>query len=130
MLCALGLKLKQTQIGFLHLAHSLQAGSIHANPQSSLKRLHITARKDTTHHMRDGEVVLYLRPDSKVWQVRYKLFDRKWRCVSTRHRQLDWARKAAGEIYDRARFRQEEGLPQTRVFALMHWPRNVSTYSK
>ena len=44
--------------------------------------------------MRDGEVVLYLRPDSRVWQVRYKLFDRKWRCVSTRHRQLDWARKS------------------------------------
>jgi len=65
--------------------------------------------------MRDGEVVLYLRPDSKVWQVRYKLFDRKWRCVSTRHRQLDWAKRAAGEIYDRARFRQEEGLPQKSI---------------
>jgi len=76
-LCALGSKLKQTQIGFLHLAHSVQAGSVQANPQSSLKRLHITARKDTTHHMRDGEVVLYLRPGSRVWQVRYQLFDRK-----------------------------------------------------
>jgi len=65
--------------------------------------------------MRDGEVVLYLRPDSKVWQVRYKLFDRKWRCVSTRHRQLDWAKRAAGEIYDRARFRQEEGSPQKSI---------------
>jgi len=107
--------LKQTQIGFLHLAHSVQAGLVQANPQSNLKRLHITARKDTTHHMRDGEVVLYLRPDSKVWQVRYKLFDRKWRCVSTRHRQLDWAKRAAGEIYDRARFRQEEGLPQKSI---------------
>ena len=107
--------MKQTQIGFLHLAHSLQSGSVHANPESNLQRLHITARKDTTHHMRDGEVVLYLRPDSRVWQVRYKLFDRKWRCVSTKHRQLDWAKRAAGEIYDRARFRQEEGLPQKSI---------------
>lgn len=65
--------------------------------------------------MRDGEVVLYLRPSSKVWQVRYKLFDRKWRCVSTRQRQLEWAKKVAGEIYDRARFREEEGLPQKSV---------------
>jgi hypothetical protein len=111
----LGYNLKQTQIGFLHLAHGLQAGSAKANPESNLQRLHITARKDTTHHLRDGEVVLYLRPDSRVWQVRYKLFDRKWRCVSTRHRQLDWARKAAGKIYDRARFRQEEGLPQKSI---------------
>ena len=107
--------MKQTQIGFLHLAHSVQAGSADANPQSNLQRLHITAGKDTTHHMRDGEVVLYLRPDSRVWQVRYKLFDRKWRCVSTRHRQLDWAKRVAGEIYDRARFRQEEGLPQKSI---------------
>jgi integrase len=107
--------LKQTQIGFLQLAHGLQAVSVGANPQSNLQRLHITARKETTHQMRDGEVVLYLRPDSKVWQVRYKLFDRKWRCVSTRHRQLDWAKRAAGEIYDRARFRQEEGLPQKSI---------------
>jgi len=111
--------LKQTQIGFLHLAHKLQFGTTDQinslQTQPLIKRLHITARKDTTHHMRDGEVVLYLRPDSKVWQVRYKLFDRKWRCVSTRHRQLDWAKRAAGEIYDRARFRQEEGLPQKSI---------------
>lgn len=63
--------------------------------------------------MRDGEVVLYLRPMSQVWQVRYKLFDRKWHCVSTKQHRLDWAQRVAGEIYDRARFREEEGLPQT-----------------
>jgi len=39
--------LKQTQIDFLNLALSIQAGSVKANPQSNLKRLHITARKDT-----------------------------------------------------------------------------------
>ena len=107
--------MKQTQIGFIHLADSIQTGSTADKPQSQLKHLHITARKETTHHLRDGEVVLYLRPDSQVWQVRYKLYDRKWRCVSTRHRQLEWAKKAAGEIYDRARFRQEEGLPQKSI---------------
>ena len=79
---------------------------------STLSQLNFTARKETTHHLRDGEVVLYLRPDSKVWQVRYKLFDRKWHCVSTRQRRLDWAMRAACEMYDRARFREEEGLPQ------------------
>lgn len=85
------------------------------NPKPLINSLHLSARKETTHHMRDGEVVLYLRPNSRVWQVRYKLFDRKWRCVSTRQRQLEWAKKVAGEIYDRARFREEEGLPQKSV---------------
>jgi len=97
----------------------LQPGQLHewsgqsSEPYSStLSQLNFTARKETTHHLRDGEVVLYLRPDSKVWQVRYKLFDRKWHCVSTRQRRLDWAMRAACEMYDRARFREEEGLPQ------------------
>lgn len=34
----------------------------------------IRASSNVAVHMRDGEVVLYLRPDSKVWPVRYKLF--------------------------------------------------------
>jgi integrase len=111
----LGQNLKQTQIGYLQLAHKLQQQAGVLDPQPLINSLRISARKETTHHMRDGEVVLYLRPSSKVWQVRYKLFDRKWRCVSTRQRQLEWAKKVAGEIYDRARFREEEGLPQKSV---------------
>ena len=68
-------------------------------------------------YLRDGEVVLYQRSESSVWQVRYKLSDRRWHCVSTRHHRLDWAMRVAGEMYDRARFREEEGLPQkTRRF--------------
>ena len=47
--------------------------------------------------------------------MRFKLYSRRWRCVSTRHRQLDWAKRAAVEIYDRARFREEEGLPQKSI---------------
>ena len=78
----------------------------------ALVRLNITARKETTHHMRDGELVLYPRSESSVWQVRYKLSDRRWHCVSTRYCRLDWAMRVAGEMYDRARFREEEGLPQ------------------
>jgi integrase len=106
------------QIDFLLLAAQLQSsGQAPAVMPPSLVRLNITARKETTHHMRDGEVVLYQRSDSKVWQVRYKLSDRQWHCVSTRHRRLDWAMRVAGEMYDRARFREEEGLPQkTRRF--------------
>jgi len=101
------------QIDFLQLARL--HGSCGQSPASTpavLTQLTITARQETTHHLRDGEVVLYLRPGSAVWQVRYKLFDRKWHCVTTRQRRLDWAKRVAGEMYDRARFREEEGLPQ------------------
>jgi hypothetical protein len=101
------------QIDFLQLAAQLQSsGQAPAVMPPALVRLNITARKETTHHMRDGEVVLYQRSDSSVWQVRYKLSDRRWHCVTTRHRRLDWAMRVAGEMYDRARFREEEGLPQ------------------
>lgn len=78
----------------------------------TLATLTLSSRRATTHHLRDGEVVLYRRPDSGVWQVRYKLLDRRWRCITTRQRQLESARRVAGEIYDRARFRELEGLPQ------------------
>ena len=102
------------QIDFLQLQSSGQAPAV---VPTSLKRLNITARKETTHHLRDGEVVLYLRSDSKVWQMRYKLSDRQWHCVSTHQRRLEWAMRVAGEHYDSARFREEEGLPQkTRRF--------------
>jgi hypothetical protein len=72
--------LKQTQNDFLPLAHSLYGDDLAS--QSLLNQLDLTMRKPTTHHMRDGDVVLHLRPTSRVWQVRYKLIDRKWRCVN------------------------------------------------
>ena len=101
------------QLNFLEHARRLQqSGGAAELVPTLLQQLRTTAIKATTHHMRDGEVVLYLRPDSRVWQVRYKLFDERWRCLSTRQRRLDWAMRVAGEMYDRARFREEVGLPQ------------------
>lgn len=99
--------MKQTQIGFLQLACRLQP-----EDRPILENLKLSSHKEVIHHLRDGEVVLYKRPTSRVWQVRYKLRDRKWHCASTRQRQLEWAKKTAGEMYDRARFREEEGIPQ------------------
>jgi integrase len=113
-LAFLGARVEQVQMRFLRLA---AANDSHIPPTPNntpiLKKLHITARKETTHHMRDGDVVLYRRPYSSFWQVRYKLFSKRWHCVSTKQRRLDWAMRVAGEMYDRARFKEEEGLPQT-----------------
>ena len=76
----------------------------------------IQAKESTSDliYLRDGEVVLYKRPDSSVWQVRFKLFDRKWHCYSTRHNNLDYAKRAASELYDEIRFKEKMGLGHSR----------------
>jgi integrase len=67
-----------------------------------------------TVYLRDGEVVLYKRERSDVWQARFKLYDKRWHCVSTKHYNLQYASRAACEIYDEARFRERVGLSYTR----------------
>jgi len=62
-------------------------------------------------HMRDGNITLYKRERSKQWQMRFRLFDKKWHRVSTGYEDLEYAKKKAGDIYDRARFMEELGLP-------------------
>jgi len=53
-----------------------------------------------------------------VWQVRFKLGDLKWLRFTTKHKELAYAKKAAGEMYDRARFKEEMRIPQrTRRFS-------------
>lgn len=67
--------------------------------------------------IRDGEVVLYKRSGSSKWQARLKLPDGIWQRISTKRGNLNEAKRIAGEAYDRARFREKEGLaPVTRRF--------------
>lgn len=68
--------------------------------------------------LRDGEVVLYKRKRSKVWQCKYKLFNNKWVRVSTRKTTLDYAKQVANDLYDEARYRERLGLaPVQKTFA-------------
>lgn len=86
-------------------------------PQRHLSRLALHEGQQLV-HLRDGEVVLYKRPESDIWQARFKLFDRKWRRVSTKYANIEYAIRAACEAYDEARFRERLGLPiATRSFA-------------
>jgi len=62
-------------------------------------------------YARDGEVVLYKRVDSKIWQARFKLKDGKWHRISTKQRNFEYATQTACEAYDRARFLKAENLP-------------------
>ena len=68
--------------------------------------------------LRDGEVVLYKRPRSRVWQCRYKLFTGEWLRVSTRKTAYEHAARVATELYDEARYRERLGLaPVQKSFA-------------
>lgn len=67
----------------------------------------------TLMHLRDGEVVLYRRTQSPIWQCRYKLHDGSWYRASTRKASIEHAIRSACTMYDEARFRQSLGLAQT-----------------
>ena len=85
--------------------------------QDKLQKLYVVpTQKNTpsTVHLRDGEVVLYKRERSSVWQARFRLYDKKWHSVSTKHYNLEFASRAACEIYDEARFRERMGVSHTR----------------
>ena len=106
---------KSTQLAY-PTAHFLQQQGHSTPPANALDCFdlvlgQVPAHKQI-HHMRDGAVVLYRRDRSKVWQVRFKLFDRRWHRFTSKHKELTYAKRVAGEMYDRARFREEVGLPQ------------------
>jgi integrase len=61
-------------------------------------------------HLRDGEVVLFKRGDSPLWQCRYKLADGSWQRVSTKKASIEAAVVFATNLYDEARYRQKLGL--------------------
>ena len=61
-------------------------------------------------HLRDGEVVLYRRKHSIIFQCRYKLADGTWHRRTTGKASLEQAVAAACTLYDEARFRQRQGL--------------------
>jgi hypothetical protein len=68
--------------------------------------------------LRDGEIVLYRRTRSLLYQCRFKLADGKWHRFSTRKASLENAIAAACDMYDEARYRQKLGLAhRTHTFA-------------
>jgi hypothetical protein len=64
-------------------------------------------------YLRDGEVVVYSRNASRLYQCRYKLSNGKWHRVSTRKASVENTVSVACLLYDEARFRQKLGLAHT-----------------
>jgi integrase len=105
-------ELKQTQVCYPVPARlRSESEKNQTNSTSALAKL--KAASPTLLHMRDGEVVLYRRAKSPVWQTRYKLKDGSWCRASTRKMSVEHAVQAACTMYDEARFRQSLGLAQT-----------------
>ena len=108
--------MKTTRLSYPNPQQLAEIGKAHIKnsaPILNSLRLLEGAKKqnEELHHLRDGCVVLYKRDKSEVWQVRFKLFDMRWHRFTTKHRELGYAKKVAAEMYDRARFKEEMGIP-------------------
>ena len=77
---------------------------------SALSRLKYA--EPTELYLRDGDVVLFRRPNSPLWQCRFKRHDNTWDRVSTKQASIEHAVRVACDLYDEARFRQRLGLAQ------------------
>src|SRR5437879_585764 len=95
--------LKQTQISYPD-----EPASPHQQTRSTLAALRFAPPPVIC--LRDGEVVVYRRTRSPVWQCRFKLQDGGWVRQSTRQAALENAVRAACDAYDEAGFRQRLGL--------------------
>ncbi len=80
-------------------------------PQPHEKKLQqlITATPNLI-YLRDGEVVLYKRSSTPIYQCRYKLEGKGWVRVSTHKASLENAVAVACDLYDEARYRHKLGL--------------------
>ena len=68
--------------------------------------------------LRDGEVVIYRRTRSLLYQCRYKLADGTWHRQTTGRASLEHAIAAACSMHDESRYRQRLGLAhQAHSFA-------------
>ncbi len=76
--------------------------------RSTLTALHAAQPKSIL--LRDGELVLYRRSRSFLYQCRYRLADGSWVRQTTGKAALEHAIVRACDIYDEARYRQRLGL--------------------
>lgn len=74
----------------------------------SIKEL--TAGTDQIHRLRDGDLILFRRSDSRIWQYKFKRESGTWYRASTRKSVLEHAKRVAMDLHDEARYRERLGL--------------------
>ena len=75
--------------------------------RSSLARLQYA--QPSSVQLRDGDVVVFRRPDSPLWQFHYCIKNNDWHRQSTMKATLEQAVEVDCEAYDLARFRLRLG---------------------
>ena len=69
------------------------------------------AQKDTTHSLRERNVVIASRPNTNKWQMRIKKPTSEWEFRNSKTADLDEAKQRAMDRYDELKFRQKHYLP-------------------
>jgi integrase len=92
-----------------------------AFPKTAFRRLLTALRpaQPTAIYLRDGELAVYRRSRSLLYQCRYKLADGTWVRQTTGKASLEHAIVRACDIYDEARYRQRLGLAH-RAHSIAH----------
>jgi len=67
-------------------------------------------KKETTHILMEGELLIYKRERSSTWQCRFKV-DGIWQRASTKERDLKKAKTIARELMIEAEIRKRSNLP-------------------
>jgi hypothetical protein len=70
----------------------------------------LTASTEQIHRLRDGELILFRRSDSRIWQYKFKRESGSWYRASTRKSVLEHAKRVAMDLHDEARYRERLGL--------------------
>ena len=70
----------------------------------------MSAKLETTHIITEGELVVYRRERSSIWQCRYKVGG-VWQRASTKERKLKEAKEVAKELRLTAEIRRRDNLP-------------------
>ena len=103
---------KSLQLPTYHLPASIKVTFSGApTPAPAAKSIEeLTAGKEQIHRLRDGELILYRRSDSRVWQYKFKRESGSWHRASTRKSVLEHAKRMAMDLHDEARYRERLGL--------------------
>lgn len=92
------------------MTHSTNTVAVTRDTKLRVSVAALAAAQPSILYLRDGDVVLYRRSRSLLYQCRYRLADGTWHRVSTRKASVEHAVAVACDLYDEARYRQRLGL--------------------
>ena len=92
------------------MTYSTNTGEVTRDTKLRVSVATLVAAQPSILYLRDGDVVLYRRSRSLLYQCRYRLADGTWHRVSTRKASVEQAVAVACDLYDEARYRQRLGL--------------------